>query len=122
MSPPGQGPTIGLDCPAVEIYVRSSPDSLGRMVAKADQPGFVRVQAEIEQAHPFLQLLQKFSRLMLMLEANERIIRIADYDHVTGGLGAPPAMDPQIVHVVQVDVSRSLRVTRPSSTTPAGAL
>jgi hypothetical protein len=44
------------------------------MTAEADQPGFVRVQAEIEQAHPFLQIMQKRSRLMLMLEANDGVI------------------------------------------------
>ena len=73
---------------------------LGRMAAEADQPGLVRVQGEIEQAHPFLQVMQEGSRLMLMLEADDRVIRVADHDHVSGGLGAAPTMDPQIVHVV----------------------
>ena len=66
---------------------------------------------------------------MLMLEADNGVVRITDDDHVAGRLAAP-AMGPQIVHVVQVDVRkigeitapcgvpRSLRVTRPSSVMP----
>ena len=76
----------------------------GRVAAKADQPGLVRVQRQIERAHSLLQFLQECSRLVFMLEADDRVVRIADYDHVPGGFGPAPAMDPQIVHVVQVGV------------------
>jgi hypothetical protein len=31
---------------------------LGRMTDEADQPGFLRVQGQIEQAHPFLQVVR----------------------------------------------------------------
>src|SRR5215831_14130748 len=40
-------------------------------------------------------------RLMLMLEADNGVIRITDNDHVAGRLAAP-AMGPQIEHMVQV--------------------
>jgi hypothetical protein len=43
-------------------------------------------------------------QLRLVLEADDRIVRIADYDHVSGGLAASPLVDPQIEYVVQVDV------------------
>src|ERR1700710_3011905 len=72
---------------------------LSRMAAEADQPGLVRVQRQIERAHSLLQFLQEGSCLVFMLEAEDRVVRIADYDHVPGGFGPAPAMDPQIEHV-----------------------
>ena len=77
---------------------------LGRMAAEADQPGFLRVQGEVEQAHPFLQVVQERLRFMLVLEADDRVVREADHDHVSGGLAAAPLVDPQVEYVVKVDV------------------
>ena len=75
-----------------------------RSSAEADQLGFLRVQGEVEQARPFLQVMQERLRFMLVLEADDRIIRVADHDHVSGSLAASPLVDPQIEYVVQVDV------------------
>ena len=63
------------------------------MAAEADQPGFVRVQGEIEQAHPFLQVVQERLRFILVLKADNRIVGKADHDHVSGGLVASPLVD-----------------------------
>ena len=77
---------------------------LGRVATEADQPGFRRVQRQFERPHSFLQVVQECLRLMLMLEADNGVIRIADDNHVAGRLGPAPAMGPQIERVVQVDV------------------
>ena len=76
---------------------------LGRVATKADQPGFRRVQCQFELSHSFLQVMQESLRFMLVLEADNGVIRVADDDHVAGRLAAP-AVGPKIVHVVQVDV------------------
>jgi hypothetical protein len=76
---------------------------LGRVAAEADQPGLRRVQRQFERAHSFLQVVQESLRLMLMLKADNGVIRIADGNHVAGRVSAP-AMGPEIEHVVQVDV------------------
>src|SRR6202023_4312743 len=76
---------------------------LGRMTTEADQPGFRRVQCQFELPHSFLQVMQESLRFMLVLEADNGVIRVTDYDHVAGRLAAP-AVGPKIVHVVQVDV------------------
>jgi hypothetical protein len=47
--------------------------------------------------------VQESLRLMLMLKADNGVIRIADGNHVAGRVSAP-AMGPEIEHVVQVDV------------------
>jgi hypothetical protein len=38
----------------------------------------------------FLQVVQERLRFMLVLEADDRIVRIADHDHVSGSLVASP--------------------------------
>ena len=58
-----------------------------RSSAEADQLGFLRVQGEVEQARPFLQVMQERLRFMLVLEADDRIVRIADHDRVSGKFG-----------------------------------
>ena len=49
---------------------------LGRVATEADQPGFRRVQCQFERPHSFLQVVQESLRLMLMLEADNGVIRI----------------------------------------------
>jgi len=77
---------------------------LDRMATKADQPGFRRMQGQIEQTQSLLEVVKERPRLMLMLKADDGIIRIADDDHVTARRGLTPAMDPQVIRIVQVDV------------------
>ena len=67
---------------------------LGRMTAKTDQPGFVRVQRQFELTHSFLEFVKERPHLMLMLKADDGVVRVADDDHVAGRLGEAPAMDP----------------------------
>src|SRR5229473_6558912 len=76
---------------------------LGRVATEADQPGFRWVQCQFELPHSFLQVMQESLRFMLMLEADNGVIRVTDDDHGAGRLAAP-AVGPKVVHVVQVDV------------------
>src|SRR3989454_10521634 len=55
---------------------------LGRVAAKADQPGFVRVQRQFELAHSLLEIVKERLCLVLMLKADDGVVRIADDDHV----------------------------------------
>src|SRR6266699_2634396 len=52
------------------------------MTTKADQPGFDRVQRQFELAHPFLEIIEERPRLVLMLKADDGVIRVADDNHV----------------------------------------
>src|SRR5579859_4896485 len=79
---------------------------LGRVATEADQPGFRRVQCQFELTHSFLQIMQESLRLMLMLEANNGVVRVTDDNHVARRLAAP-AMGPKVKHVVQVDVRKN---------------
>ena len=77
------------------------------MAAKADQPGFVRVQRQFELAHSLLEIVKERPCLMLMLKADDGVVRIADDDHVARRLCEAPAVDPQIEHIVQIDVRQN---------------
>ena len=46
---------------------------LGRMAAKADQPGLVRVQRQFERAHSLVQIVQKGLCLVLMLKTDDLV-------------------------------------------------
>ena len=76
---------------------------LGRVAAKADQSGLVRVQRQFELAQSLVQILQKGLCLMLVLETNDLIVGKAYDDHVAVRLGVAPSLDPQIVPVMQID-------------------
>src|ERR1700754_1250297 len=57
------------------------------MAAKADQPGLVRMQRQFELAHSFLEIVKERLCLVLMLKADDNVVRIADDDHVARRLG-----------------------------------
>lgn len=53
---------------------------LGRVAAKADQPGFVRVQRQFELAHSVLEFVEERPRLMLVLKADDGVVRETNDD------------------------------------------
>jgi hypothetical protein len=63
---------------------------LGRVATEADEPGFVRVQRQFELAHSFLEIVKERPCLVLMLKADDGVIRIADHNHAARRLGEPP--------------------------------
>src|SRR5205807_2371638 len=79
---------------------------LGRVAAEADQPGFVRVQRQFELAHSFLEFVKERPRLVLMLKADDGVVRAADDDHVARHLCEAPAVGPKVEPVVQVDIGQ----------------
>ena len=55
---------------------------LGRVAAKADQPGLVRMQRQFELAQTLLQIQQERLGLLPVLKAGDEIVRVTDDDHV----------------------------------------
>ena len=53
---------------------------LGRVTAKADQPGFVRVLRQFELAHSLLKIVKERSCLVLMLKADDGALRANDHE------------------------------------------
>ncbi len=67
---------------------------LDRVAAKADQPGLTGMQRQFELAQTLLQFLQERFGLVLVLKANDEIVRITDDYHVARRHLLTPAMDP----------------------------
>ena len=48
-----------------------------------------------------------------MLEADDRVIRVADRDRIPPGMAVSPLFDPKVIDVVQVDICQQRRDDRP---------
>ena len=51
---------------------------LGRVAAKADQPGFVPVQRQFKLAHSLLEIVKERPCLVLILKADNGVIRVTE--------------------------------------------
>jgi len=62
----------------------------------------MKLQTELRKTPA--QLGQEFFRFLPMLEAQDKVIRETNHDHVAVSLAFPPSLDPKVEHVVKVDV------------------
>lgn len=65
---------------------------------------FVRVKLQGELRHALGQGQTHRSRVLFELESHHEVIGVAHDIHVSARLLLPPGLDPQVEHVVQVDV------------------
>src|SRR5437867_6577177 len=82
---PPQARVVARDSEVVQMpfqHLFHPSPGFGRVAAKADQPGFVRVQRQFELAHSLLEIVKERLCLVLMLKADHGVVRIADDDHV----------------------------------------
>src|SRR6516162_3168231 len=79
------------------------------LLAEFDEPRLFGMEAKVELAHARREVFKKPFRIVLMLEADNRVVRIADDDHVARRLALSPLTNPEIVDVVQVDVCEERR-------------
>ena len=78
-------------------------------ISNGGEPRLFGMEAKVELAHARREVFKKPFRIVLMLEADNRVVRIADDDHVARRLALSPLTDPEIVDVVQVDVCEERR-------------
>src|SRR6266481_3274480 len=77
-----------------------------RKAAELDQSRLLGVQFQTEVREPLAQLTKEPLSLDLMLEPNDKIISKTYHDDITASLLLPPSLDPQVEHVVQVNVGQ----------------
>ena len=75
-----------------------------RKPSKFNEPGFVGVQVQPKLRKLLSQVTQEAFRLPLMLKADNEFVRIANNDHVSFPRPFAPRLNPQVEHVVQIDV------------------
>lgn len=69
-----------------------------------DQPGLVRVQFQPEPREPLAKLGQERPRILLLLDADDDLVRETHNDHITASRLPPPPISPPIQDIVQVNV------------------
>ena len=80
-----------------------------RMAAKFEQARLLRVQLQAKLSYPLPECFQKAAGFPFVLEAGDDVVGIAHQDDFALGLLAPPAMRPEVEHVVQVEVGQPAR-------------
>src|SRR5208337_1395133 len=80
--------------------------AFGRKLAELDQASLLRVQAQRELCQPLFEIVQKSPRIALVLEANDRVVRVPHDDHIAGRVPRAPLLDPEIVDVVEITAVR----------------
>ena len=62
--------------------------------AELDEPRLVGMKDETEACEPCLEIGKELLRLVLMLKADDGVVRIAHDNHVAVGASLAPPMDP----------------------------
>jgi hypothetical protein len=73
----------------------------------------VGVQLESEALEALTQVGTEPSHVDLMLESQRKVVRVPHDDHVAARLARSPLLNPQVEHVVKVDVCEERRNRRP---------
>jgi hypothetical protein len=77
---------------------------LPRIAAKLDQSRLLGVQFQTKAREAFTQLGEELLSLDPMLEPNYKVIGPTHDDHISARLLVSPSLDPQVEHIVQVDI------------------
>jgi hypothetical protein len=72
--------------------------------SERQKASLVGMELQTELCEPVAQLSQEPLGILAVLESDDEVIRIAHDDHSPRRLHRPPLLDPQIEHVVQVQV------------------
>jgi hypothetical protein len=62
--------------------------------AELDEPRLVGMKGEAEASEPCLEIGKELLCLVLMLKADDGVVRIAHDNNVAGGASLPPPVDP----------------------------
>jgi len=79
---------------------------------EGNQPGLVQMEAQAKPPHSLAQHIHHTLRVILPLEADYKIIRIADKLHLSSQPWLNLVLEPPIEHVVKIDVAKKRRKHR----------
>jgi len=78
---------------------------------KFQQPRLLGMQLQVELPHSLVKFRPKLIGIRFPLEAKHDIVRKTHHDHVAVGALAAPCLDPQVEHIMEVNVSQQRRST-----------
>ena len=64
------------------------------------------MKGEAKACEPYLKIDKELLCLVLMLKADDGVVRIAHDNHVAGGASLAPPVGPSIIDVVEIDVGQ----------------
>ena len=107
-APPSRLPATVREAQEVEA-IRCAPITAflsvqARKATELDESRLLGVQFQPEVREPLAQLSEEPFRLDSMLEPNDKIIRKTYHDDITASLLLSPSLDPQVEHIVKVDI------------------
>lgn len=88
------------------LPVATTPSVAVRKAAELDQARLVGMQLQTKLSKSLAQCDQELLGLGSMLKAHNEIIRKAHHDHVAVRPLPTPLLDPEVEHVVQVEVGQ----------------
>lgn len=87
------------------------PPVVGRLGAEFQQPRLLGMPFQVTLPKPFGEFCPESVGIRLDLESQHGVIRIPDDDDVAGGVPLAPCLDPQVTHVVEIEVRQQRRCT-----------
>ena len=75
-----------------------------REAAETQQASLLRMQGQPELGEAHFQRLLKAHCLMVVLESQHTVVRVADHNHITGCVSSSPLIDPDVKDMVQVEI------------------
>jgi hypothetical protein len=86
-----------------------------RKATELDESRLLRMQFQPEVREPFAQLREEPLGLDSMLEPNNKVIGKTYHDDITACLLLSPSLDPQVEHIVQVDIGQQRADSAPNN-------
>lgn len=81
--------------------------------AKLYESRFLRMQFQPELLESFLQFFHELLGIRAVLKSNNCVVRATHHGYFAARSLAPPLLDPQIVHIVQIHVGKQRRCAAP---------
>src|SRR5215467_6084168 len=82
-----------------------------RKRTKLQQPCFLGMQFQIELLHSFREFHPKLFGIRFALESKHAVVREAHHDYIAVRSLLSPCLDPQVKHIMEVDVCQKRRCT-----------
>src|SRR5215813_11615633 len=77
-----------------------------RLSAKLDQTRLLAVKFQPKALEPFHKLAQKLLPVLSVLKSHNEVVGKPHHDHISSDLYSSPLLDPQVKHIVQVDIGQ----------------
>ena len=82
----------------------SSAAVRNRVPTKLDEPRLIGMKIQSKTSEPRLEIGKELLRFVPVLEANDRVVRVAHDNHVAGSVSLSPLVDPLIIDMMEVVV------------------